>query len=102
MCIRDSPDGASKSVGTIAFKRMTCESQEKGMNCATYKTGVCIDCGDVFKFGSKAGYKATDKETENFAENCVTVAFNQGGGLKSDFKCSDNDQMIFQRFLTTL
>eukprot|EP00657_Telonema_sp_P-1_P010855 TRINITY_DN549_c0_g6_i1.p1 TRINITY_DN549_c0_g6~~TRINITY_DN549_c0_g6_i1.p1 ORF type:complete len:364 (-),score=54.01 TRINITY_DN549_c0_g6_i1:152-1243(-) len=97
------PNMASLTVGAIGLKRMTCEEGEGGMNCATYKTGLCIDCKTTdFAFTHIQAPRNKPAELSEFAKLCVEKAFLPGGGLKASFVCSAADEKKFQQFLIAL
>merc|ERR1711988_301944 len=60
------PDGASKKVGMLAFKRVVC----KGGNCEEYKGSKCIVC-DREVFNSDLTAKTTIADNVQFIKECA-------------------------------
>eukprot|EP00657_Telonema_sp_P-1_P003702 TRINITY_DN18722_c0_g2_i1.p1 TRINITY_DN18722_c0_g2~~TRINITY_DN18722_c0_g2_i1.p1 ORF type:complete len:160 (+),score=9.80 TRINITY_DN18722_c0_g2_i1:132-611(+) len=98
------PDRSSRSVGMVALKRMTCKKYKLGaLECATFKTGHCIDCKSLdFRFPTIFASRTNDKYKKQFAKECVPHAFEgsmKRKALDPRFKCSEEDMEFFRAAL---
>ena len=91
------PNLSSKNVGAIALKRIRCS----GSKCVVFRTGYCIKKNKSFKHTWES--KATDEELKAFAIAAKNAFVNKGthyASLKSNYKCSEEDQTAVDAWLS--
>jgi hypothetical protein len=102
------PNGATKSVGVIALKRLRCRCQSSqgkttpmpcvnsAMKCEVFKTAVCIQRPSGVYFQSDKEADATDAELVAFANHVKDNAWESPGmpwaALKASYKCDATNQ----------
>jgi len=86
------PDGASRSVGVLAFKRIVCDEE----NCEEFKASQCIRC-DLDIFPSKATSQAQPKDNENFLLNCAIPMLKKNKDMVPNSAACQGEDLVFAK-----